>query len=96
MRRTDPAGMGPLPPARRGGRPHLPLVEGGATVVSNGQALCKCHNRSKSNLTPPWWYVVSLERRRQKYYPVGVGSASLSGASDEAARDAWKAARGAR
>ena len=29
MRSADPAGMGPLPPARRGGRPHLPLVEGG-------------------------------------------------------------------
>lgn len=49
-----------------------PWSKGGATIVSNGQALCKSHNRSKSNRTPPWWYVLSLERRRRKYYPTGV------------------------
>jgi len=46
-----------------------PWSKGGATIVSNGQALCKSHNRSKSNWNPPWWYVLSLERRRRKYYP---------------------------
>ena len=46
-----------------------PWSKGGATVLSNGQALCKGHNRSKSNLTPPWWYVLLLERRRQRYFP---------------------------
>jgi hypothetical protein len=47
-----------------------PWSKGGATVLSNGQALCKGHNQSKSNMTPPWWYVLLLERRRQKYFPV--------------------------
>lgn len=48
-----------------------PWSKGGATVVSNGQALCKRHNRSKSNMTPPWWYLRALERRRRTYYPEG-------------------------
>lgn len=48
-----------------------PWSKGGATVVSNGQALCRRHNRSKSNLTPPWWYVLTLERRRRNYFPQG-------------------------
>lgn len=38
-------------------------------MVSNGQALCKAHNRAKSSLTPPWWYVLALERRRRRYFP---------------------------
>ncbi|MFL6089395.1 MAG: HNH endonuclease [Aeromicrobium sp.] len=46
-----------------------PWSKGGATIVSNGQALCRDHNRRKSNLTPPWWYVLSLERRRRSYFP---------------------------
>ena len=41
-----------------------PWSRGGPTVVTNGQALCRNHNRRKSNLRPPWWYVVSLENRR--------------------------------
>lgn len=49
-----------------------PWSKGGATVVSNGQALCRRHNRSKSNLTPPWWYVLTLERRRRKYFSNGA------------------------
>lgn len=48
-----------------------PWSRGGATVVSNGQALCRKHNRSKSNLAPPWWYVLTLERRRRGYFPGG-------------------------
>lgn len=49
-----------------------PWSKGGATIVSNGQALCRRHNRSKRNATPPWWYVLALERRRRKYFPVGL------------------------
>lgn len=51
-----------------------PWSKGGATIVSNGQALCRQHNRMKSNLTPPWWYVRGLERRRRNY---------VEGAADE-------------
>lgn len=40
-------------------------------MVSNGQALCRRHNRSKSNMAPPWWYVLTLERRRKGYFPEG-------------------------
>ena len=49
-----------------------PWSRGGPTVVSNGQALCHHHNRRESNLRPPWWYVLSLERRRADYVPSGV------------------------
>jgi len=42
--------------------------KGGPTIVSNGQALCKAHNRRKSNLAPPWWYLRGLERRRRGYF----------------------------
>jgi len=44
-----------------------PWSKGGPTTPSNGQALCREHNRSKSNVTPPWWYVAGLERRRRTY-----------------------------
>jgi len=48
-----------------------PWSKGGATVLSNGQALCQAHNRHKANFRPPWWYVLGLERRRRSYFPVG-------------------------
>lgn len=46
-----------------------PWSRGGATVLSNAQALCRGHNRSKGALTPPWWYVYGLETRRRTYFP---------------------------
>lgn len=49
-----------------------PWSRGGPTVVSNGQALCRAHNRSKGAWTPAWWYVLGLERRRRSYFPVGA------------------------
>jgi hypothetical protein len=49
-----------------------PWSRGGPTIISNGQALCRDHNRRKSNLRPPWWYVLALERRRAGYFPPGV------------------------
>ena len=72
-----------------------PWSKGGATVVSNGQALCKGHNQSKSNLTPPWWYVLSLERRRRRYYPADatVRVAAAMTPSDKTARADWTARR---
>lgn len=48
-----------------------PWSRHGATVVSNGQALCRRHNRSKSAVIPPWWYVLSLEHRRRSYFQSG-------------------------
>ncbi|WP_062310222.1 HNH endonuclease [Demequina rhizosphaerae] len=47
----------------------FPHSKGGPTVVSNGQALCKDHNRRKRDMTPPWWYVLALEKRRRAYFP---------------------------
>jgi hypothetical protein len=65
-----------------------PWSKGGATVVSNGQALCTRHNKAKSNRTPPWWYLLGLERRRRAYFPsdtdVRVRAAMRS--TDRAAR----------
>ena len=68
-----------------------PWSKGGATVVSNGQALCRDHNRRKSNATPPWWYVWSLERRRRAYFPGDADIRVLATMSlkDQAARAAW-------
>ena len=68
-----------------------PWSKGGATVISNGQALCRGHNRSKSNLTPPWWYVLLLERRRRNYFPAdaSVRVSGAIGAADKATRRAW-------
>jgi len=46
-----------------------PWSKGGPTAVGNGQALCREHNLRKSNLTPAWWYIKGLERRRASYFP---------------------------
>ncbi len=75
-----------------------PWSRGGATVVPNGQALCSSHNRAKSNLVPPWWYVLSLERRRRSYGPPGadVRISGAMGEPDRAARQAWVARKAGR
>ncbi|WP_137292847.1 HNH endonuclease [Nocardioides dongxiaopingii] len=60
-----------------------PWSRGGATVSSNGQALCHRCNRSKANTRPAWWYIVGLERRRRTYFPPGCDvrvSAAMSAA----------------
>ncbi|MEA5055916.1 MAG: HNH endonuclease signature motif containing protein, partial [Propionicimonas sp.] len=49
-----------------------PWSRGGPTIVSNGQALCRGHNRNKGAMNPPWWYVLTLERRRRSYFPEGA------------------------
>lgn len=66
----------------------FPWSRGGPTVVPNGQALCTAHNRSKGAMTPPWWYVLSLERRRLGYFPEGtdVRVFAVLSAADAAAR----------
>ena len=68
-----------------------PWSRGGPTIVSNGQALCRAHNKRKSNLRPPWWYVLSLERRRAGYLPPGTEARVLArmNADERAARIAW-------
>lgn len=72
-----------------------PWSKGGPTVVSNGQALCRSHNRSKSNLTPPWWYVLCLERRRRRYFPAGedVRVLATMSATDREVRASWSERR---
>ena len=64
-----------------------PWSKNGPTIVSNGAALCRDCNRTKSNKTPPWWLVLSLERRRRAYYPAGT-SVRVSGAMTDADRAA--------
>lgn len=49
-----------------------PWSKGGPTILSNGQALCRSHNASKGALTPPWWLILGLERRRAGYVPPGT------------------------
>lgn len=76
----------------------FPWSKGGPTVASNGQALCRGHNRSKAAMTPPWWYVRSLERRRRGYFPEGVPVEVRAVMSDDdrSARERWQARRGTR
>lgn len=66
----------------------IPWSRGGPTVESNGQALCRPHNRSKGRKVPAWWYVLLLERRRRTYFPAGVDVRVLArmSAEDRAAR----------
>lgn len=68
-----------------------PWSRGGPTVLSNGQALCSAHNRRKSNMRPPWWYVRALERRRAAYFPAGADLRVMARMNDvdRAARAAW-------
>lgn len=74
-----------------------PWSRGGATVPSNGQALCRDCNRSKSNVRPAWWYIIGLERRRRSYFPQGrdVRVSAAMTAADRALR-APVSRRGAR
>lgn len=60
-----------------------PWSRGGPTVVSNGQALCRTHNRRKSSLRPPWWYVWALERRRSTYFPADATCRVLARMTDD-------------
>lgn len=73
----------------------FPWSKGGPTIASNGQALCRGHNRSKAAMTPPWWYVRSLERRRRGYFPEGVPVEVRAVMSDDdrSARERWQARR---
>ena len=66
-----------------------PWSKGGATVICNGQALCSPHNKAKSNRTPPWWYLLGLERRRRNYFPSGsdVRVRAAMSSADRAARN---------
>lgn len=75
-----------------------PWSRRGATIVSNGQALCRGHNRNKGATTPPWWYLLSLERRRRSYFPPGADvrvRASMTD-DDQAARAISEARRASR
>ena len=49
-----------------------PHARRGPTVPSNGQALCRGHNKHKGAMRPPWWYLLSLEHRRRSYFPAGA------------------------
>lgn len=46
----------------------FPWSRGGATVLSNGQALCARHNLAKSNKVPSSFYIWRLESRRRRYF----------------------------
>ena len=51
-----------------------PHSRGGATVVGNGQALCRRHNTQKSVRIPWNWELTRLARRRQGYFPSGTST----------------------
>lgn len=73
----------------------FPYSKGGPTVVSNGQALCRDHNRRKGSMNPPWWYVRALEKRRRGYFPQGVDVRVFAVMNDaeRAARELWSRKR---
>lgn len=65
-----------------------PWSRGGATVPSNGQALCHKCNRAKANTRPAWWYIQGLERRRRSYFPANCDAriAAAMSAADRTLR----------
>ena len=69
----------------------MPWSRGGPTVVSNGQGLCKGHNRGKGSTNPPWWYILRLERGRRSYYPAGVDVRvfAVINEQERVARERW-------
>jgi hypothetical protein len=69
-----------------------PHSKGGPTVVRNGQALCHGHNSRKGSMTPAWWYILTLERRRRSYFPEGsdVRVFAVMTAGDMEARRRWE------
>jgi hypothetical protein len=50
----------------------VPWSRGGPTIVGNGQALCRVHNRQKSARVPYRWQLRALQRRRASYFPYGA------------------------
>ncbi|WP_425465433.1 HNH endonuclease [Nocardioides litoris] len=70
-----------------------PWSRGGATMPSNGQALCRRCNRTKSDTRPAWWCVIGLERRRRHYFPAG-SDVRVRGALDPVDRAVHRAAVG--
>jgi 5-methylcytosine-specific restriction endonuclease McrA len=52
-----------------------PHSRGGATVIENGQALCRRHNKQKSARVPWNWELTRLARRREAYFPPGTPGA---------------------
>jgi hypothetical protein len=48
-----------------------PWSRGGWTHISNGQILCKRHNREKRATIPFNWQLRGLAKRRAAYYPPG-------------------------
>jgi hypothetical protein len=73
----------------------IPWSKGGPTIVSNGQALCRYHNRSKGDKLIPWWHVLRLEKRRQSYFPQGVPVRvhAVMNEEEKAARKQWLVAK---
>lgn len=53
----------------------IPWSRSGATILGNGQALCRRHNREKRASVPFRWQLRGLERRRAGYYPPDVSGA---------------------
>jgi 5-methylcytosine-specific restriction endonuclease McrA len=49
-----------------------PHSRGGATVIENGQALCRQHNKHKSARVPWNWQLDRLARRRLAYFPASA------------------------
>ena len=49
-----------------------PHSRGGWTNISNGQVLCKQHNRTKSARIPFNWQLKGIAKRRAAYYPAGL------------------------
>lgn len=54
-----------------------PHSRGGWTNISNGQALCKRHNRLKRASVPYWWQLRGLAKRRVRYFPAGESGAVI-------------------
>jgi hypothetical protein len=59
----------------------IPWSRSGPTIVGNGQALCRGHNRQKLAAIPYKWQLNALAKRRAAYFPPGVSCAVVRRAS---------------
>jgi hypothetical protein len=55
----------------------IPWSRSGPTIIGNGQALCRRHNRAKRATIPFRWQLTALAKRRATYYPSGVSGAVI-------------------
>lgn len=53
----------------------IPWSRSGPTIIGDGQALCRRHNREKRATIPFSWQLRAIAKHRASYFPAGVSGA---------------------